>query len=156
MKVPGPSTVARCCPVYLSSHNWSSAIPTRLPAFHPSTPVHPRDHPSASPSSALQTLFSSQTPVLPACTPRAALFWGRPQVGVGGDVGGAGPQDRDPALLLGNPGAHSTARALPVTGRAAWGRFPRYSHMTCTRRWLCSNKESEWQPKGAVKLSVFP
>lgn len=51
------------------------------------------------------------------------------------------------------PWAAPVSVALPMAAR---GRFRTYSHTMNAQCWLCLNKESEWQPKGAVKLSVFP
>jgi hypothetical protein len=69
---------------------------------------------------------------------------------------GAKPQDRGSALPSADSYVHGCLWCCLSWAREAWESFQGVCTL-CAHRWLClCNKESEWQPIGAVKLPVFP
>lgn len=71
---------------------------------------------------------------------------------MGGVLGVLGPRTETQPFPSAASSVHSTVCTLPTTGWASWGRFPRLF----AQDGHTAHKENKRQPKGAVKLSVFP
>lgn len=156
MKMPRPSAVTCCCSPHGSPQRWSPGVP---PACPPSIHPHPRTHatilPPVHPSLCRHCVQPGSDP--PGLYSDSSPLPGEASGQSGWEAGGAGPQDRDPALPLGRllhpqhcprPPLHRAGH-LGEGSRGICTRCARHADCACTRRVSGS-------PTRAVKLSIFP